>query len=109
MGWGPDRSGACARELLGSMAKAAGMKDGDILTPELMARRQDWQEGISIYMRQRTVGSGAQVVAPIQWVKHNPADIVEPMLRIGIQEAQQLMDELWQCGLRASTILIASR
>jgi hypothetical protein len=22
------------------------------------------------------------------------------MLRLGIQQAQQLMDELWQCGLR---------
>ncbi len=78
------------------------MRDGDILEPELMARRENWSEGISIYMRQRTVGIGESIAAPVTMVKHEPGLMAEPMLRIGIQQAQQLIDELWQCGLRPS-------
>ena len=76
------------------------MRDGDILPVEMMARRENWNEGISLYMRQRTVGNGASVAAPITMVRHEPNHMVEPMLRLSIQQAQQLMDELWQCGVR---------
>lgn len=76
------------------------MRDVDILEPELMARRDDWSGGISIYMRQRTTGIGEVVAACVTMVKHEPGQIAEPMLRLGIQQAQQLIDELWQCGLR---------
>jgi hypothetical protein len=76
------------------------MRDGDVLPLEMMARREDWSEGISIYMRQRTVGHGASVAAPITMIRLEPGSVAEPMLRLGIQQAQQLMDELWQCGLR---------
>ena len=76
------------------------MRDGDILPYEIMARREDWSDGISIYMRQRTVGNGACVAAPVTLVKAKEGDFIEPMLRIEIQAAQQLIDELWQCGLR---------
>lgn len=76
------------------------MRDGDILTNELMARREDWSNGISIYMRQRTVGHGDTVALPVAMERREPGAVVEPMLRLGIQEAQQLIDELWQCGLR---------
>jgi len=76
------------------------MRDGDILPIELMARREDWSEGVSIYMRQRTAGKGNAVAAPVMMVQKEPGEHVEPMLRLEIQAAQQLMDELWQCGLR---------
>jgi hypothetical protein len=76
------------------------MRDGDILTHELMARREDWSNGISIYMRQRTVGHGYTVALPVTMERREPGAVAEPMLRLGIQEAQQLIDELWQCGLR---------
>lgn len=76
------------------------MRDGDILPIEFMARREDWSQGISLYMRQRMVGNGSSVAAPITMVRHELSALVEPMLRIEIQQAQQLMDELWQCGLR---------
>lgn len=76
------------------------MRDGDILPVELMARREDWSEGISIYLRQRTVGHGDSVAAPVTMVRREPGMLAEPMLRLEIQAAQQLMDELWQCGLR---------
>lgn len=76
------------------------MKDGDILLPEIMARREDWQEGISLYWRQRTVGQGTMVAQAMTISTHKPGDIVHPFLRLDVQTAQQLMDELWQCGLR---------
>jgi hypothetical protein len=76
------------------------MKDGDILPPEIMARREDWQEGVSIYMRQRTVGEGTRMVAPVTWVECGEGYMRPPLITLRIQQAQQLMDELWQCGLR---------
>lgn len=74
--------------------------DGDILPMEIMARREDWNDGISVYMRQRTVGHGAMVAEPVIMVMVEPGMRMNPMLMLGIQQAQQLMDELWQCGLR---------
>lgn len=79
------------------------MIDGDILPVEAMARREDWSDGVSIYLRQRTVGVGTAVARPVVFERLAfDFAIVEPMLRLGIQQAQQLMDELWQCGLRPS-------
>lgn len=78
------------------------MKDGDILPIEIMARREDWNYGISIYMRRQTIGGGAIVAAPVEMVKSVVGCILEPMMRLEIQTAQQLIDELWQCGLRPS-------
>lgn len=76
------------------------MQDGDVLPVQMMARREDWNEGISLYMRQRTVGAGTVLAAPVTMVPHERGAIAQPMLRLDIQTAQQLMDELWQCGLR---------
>lgn len=74
--------------------------DGDILPMEIMARRENWNDGISVYMRQCTVGAGAHMAEPVTMVKLEPGDRARPMLALGIQQGQQLMDELWQCGLR---------
>ena len=76
------------------------MRNGDILPVEMMARREDWSDGISIYLRQQTVGNGSSIAAPITMVQRELGVRVEPMLRLEIQTAQQLIDELWQCGLR---------
>ena len=35
------------------------MINGDILPIEVMARRDEWNTGVSIYMRQQTVGESA--------------------------------------------------
>jgi len=78
------------------------MRDGDRLPIELMARREDWAEGISVYMRQKAVGNGVIVAGPVVMTPHVIGTLIEPMLRLGIQQAQQLIDELWQCGLRPS-------
>lgn len=76
------------------------MIDGDILPIEMMARREYWNDGISIYMRQRTVGQGALIAQKVKMEKLENNAPAEPMLRLSVHEAQQLIDELWQCGLR---------
>lgn len=78
------------------------MKNGDIRPIEIMARREEWQRGISLYMRQETVGMGMVVAQPLELKQHEPGMICDPFLRLQIQEGQQLMDELWQCGLKPS-------
>jgi len=75
---------------------------GDIKPLEFMARREDWSDGISLYARQVTEGMYMSVAQPLVLKEHEGHLICEPFARIGIQEAQNLMDELWQCGLRPS-------
>jgi len=75
-------------------------KNGDILPFEIMARREDWQDGISLYSRQVTVGMGETVAEPLIFKARVSGSIVSPFVRLSIQEGQQLIDELWQCGLR---------
>ncbi len=77
------------------------MKDGDILPLEFLARREDWSEGVSLYARQRTVAVGTSFAQPLQFgpamqPNYRPA----PLVTLEIHAAQQLMDELWRCGLR---------
>ena len=76
------------------------MKNGDILPLEFMARREDWTEGISLYLRQRTVGFGSVMAHPPVMETVEPGARALPMMTIDIQTAQNLMDELWQCGVR---------
>lgn len=76
------------------------LRDGDILPLQIMARREDWNNGVSIYMRQVILGKTGMKAAPVQMVPHELGNIVEPMLMLPIHTAQQLIDELWDCGLR---------
>jgi hypothetical protein len=68
---------------------------------ELMARRDDWSQGVSIYGRSMQEGKclAAQTVV---FNEHPSGTKFMPMLILGIHEAQRLMDELWGCGLRPS-------
>jgi len=76
------------------------MRNGDRLPLEIMARREDWDLGISLYARQVTVGDGFVVAQPMVFEKHNPNLVSPPFLRLEIEAAQQFMDELWRVGLR---------
>ena len=79
------------------------MSIGNIKPIEFMARREEWDFGISLYSRQVTVGNGFYLAQPLMYEKiDQPGLIAEPFARLEIQAAQQLMDELWQCGLRPS-------
>ena len=74
--------------------------NGDIKPLEFMARREDWNYGISLFARQQTGGMGLFVAKPLELTQHEKGLIIEPFARLEIEAAQQLMDELWRCGLR---------
>lgn len=78
------------------------MRDGDILPLEFMARREDFDQGVALYLRQRTVAQGALFAQRLTMVKLQPNERAQPFATLQIHEAQKLMDELWQCGLRPS-------
>lgn len=72
---------------------------------EVMARREQWSAGVSIYMRKVVVGMSVEIVQPVAFKRLSAEEaeqtmVIEPVVRLPIQSAQQLMDELWQCGLR---------
>ena len=77
-------------------------RNGDVLPIEIMCRKEYWHDGISLYMRQVTVGEGHTVAQPVVFAPA-PRDMsVDPMLHLTIHQAQEFMDELWGCGLRPS-------
>lgn len=78
--------------------------DGDILPLEFMVRKEDWTNGVSLYLRQETVGVGCYVAQPVEMKALQPGfhGVVAPFMKLGIHEAQNLMDELWRAGLRPS-------
>lgn len=75
--------------------------NGDLLPIEIMARKEDWSQGISLYAR-KTTRALIVVAQPIQFEKGIEGAISPPFMRIDIHTAQQFIDELWQCGLRPS-------
>ena len=74
---------------------------GDVLPKEWMARREYWNRGVSLFARQVHVGKGVMVAKELEFETVEEDGLhMEPFTVLRIQEAQQLMDELWQCGLR---------
>ena len=62
---------------------------------EIRAVSAPWYNGVNLLIRRGdTVGVGVTMEA------RNPGEFVEPTLRIGRAEAQILMDDLWNAGLR---------
>lgn len=74
--------------------------EGDIGNIEFMARREDWNFGIALYARQVIEGVNTRVAQSLNLQTIKPGEFAPPFATIDIQAAQQLMDELWQCGLR---------
>jgi len=74
--------------------------NGDIKPIEIMARREDWQNGISLYCRQVIENVSESIAQPVVFEKMDRGLLSPPFLTLGIQSAQNLMDELWQCGVR---------
>jgi len=74
--------------------------NGDIKPIQFMARREDYQDGISLHARKVVEGVSVQAACPIIYTPHVKHIPIEPFMFLSVHEAQQLMDELWQCGLR---------
>jgi len=48
------------------------------------------------------VVSGDRIGQKLTMVKHEEGHFADPTMQLSSHEAQQLMDELWTCGLRPS-------
>jgi len=72
---------------------------------KLRARRADFSfhpDGIKLYAYQKQ-GSEKYVAKKLELVHITESgQALEPFLKIDNHEAQQLMDDLWECGLRPS-------
>jgi hypothetical protein len=44
--------------------------------------------------------SGGLIAKPVQFIEHEDGYLFDPVLTLDGEEAQQLIDELWRCGLR---------
>ena len=83
--------------------RAGGGRVTDFNSPvEFMARREQWNYGISLYARQVTKEGEHLIAQPLVLAPHERFAPAEPFAMVDIEQAQQLMDELWQCGLRPS-------
>lgn len=63
--------------------------------PEIRAVSAPWHAGVELLIR-RGDAFGVSVTMETQ----EQGTVVEPTLRIGMDEAQTLMDDLWRAGLR---------
>lgn len=71
---------------------------------ELLIRveREIWDDCVKLNIGQRNASGTLSVAQPLLFVEQSPGLIIAPCLRLETQEAQRLMDELWDCGLRPS-------
>lgn len=76
---------------------------GDIRPPKIHATRDDcWGRFIALRYGQEVEGVGLMVAQPVTMAPVERNKLVEPFLRLEPHEAQELMDSLWDCGLRPS-------
>lgn len=68
---------------------------------EVRAWRPPFRDLVEIAFIRSGAGHGEiQVAAPLVFEPHGEAEYIEPSARLHLEDAQQLMDELWRCGLR---------
>lgn len=65
------------------------------------AQRELWNDAIAIHMAERKP-FGLYVAQPATFVEQPEGSFSEPFMRLRIDDAQRLMDELWHCGVRPS-------
>ncbi|WBF05250.1 hypothetical protein [Burkholderia phage CSP3] len=65
----------------------------------ITAEREPWARSISLRFGIETE-KGLRIAKPVELVDHDERNIVPPLLNLPVQAAQELMDELWRCGLR---------
>jgi hypothetical protein len=67
------------------------------------AQREIWNNCISLRIGQRdAVGMRLSAAKPLLFVEQPASAYIEPCIRLETTDAQKLMDELWNCGLRPS-------
>lgn len=72
---------------------------------EAIARLQPWSKDVEVLLLERDAGGnrGRSIAKPVTMeTVPDHALISEPTFTLKPKEAQQLMDDLWQCGYRPS-------
>jgi hypothetical protein len=73
------------------------------MSTRLYASLTPWSGGIDFLLTERTHDGRRAIATKIDMTAHEDAGlIVEPSFRMSHENAQALMDELWNCGLRPS-------
>lgn len=68
---------------------------------EIYLHSVPWRAGVEVRMRYFRQGDpNPHVAKPIEFSQVEEGSYTEPAFTIGMQTAQRLMDELWNCGLR---------
>lgn len=62
----------------------------------------NWRDGVSITLFEPLADGSAEVAKPIEYERVTTGYVVQPSLRLDMAEAQTLIDQLWDCGLRPS-------
>jgi hypothetical protein len=67
----------------------------------IRAQRELWNDTIAIHMAERKP-FGLFVAQAVTFTERPKDGFHDPFLRLQIEDAQRLMNELWDCGLRPS-------
>lgn len=66
----------------------------------MIAHRDPWNEVVECLLIHQVSGKPRTVAKPLEFVELPDHRTVEPTFRLQGSEAQELMDMLWNCGLR---------
>lgn len=66
---------------------------------KILAEKSPWRNVIEILLAVEKDGK-RHFVKPLEFVAAPEGALVDPTLTLQGEEAQELMDELWRCGLR---------
>ena len=68
---------------------------------KIHCRKELWDDDISVYLGEKQ-GDVFSVAQPLTMKELPQNSLADPFLRLRIEDAQRLMDELWNCGIRPS-------
>ena len=67
------------------------------------AQREIWNNDIAVYISRRSYNRVLSIAQPLVFVEtEDYTSYKAPAIRLQLEEAQLLIDELWNCGLRPS-------
>lgn len=69
---------------------------------ELLAQNAPWNDEVQLLIIERGLTTDQRFIGNVVMQKQEIGAYAEPSLRLSRTAAQQLMDNLWQCGLRPS-------
>lgn len=70
---------------------------------KLMARKSPWSDSVDLLAWHDSPTGVSSIGLPLSMRQVEQGEYVEhPTVRLNTSEAQKLMDELWDCGLRPS-------